>query len=87
MKSYRTPPDVAVNHDNSIDSNNLPCPSNVVRLLPADVVGRSFVFSFCNDEDDVFCVVEGGRLDWAGRMPGKFRRNNREVNRSRKLMS
>ena len=40
MKSYRTPPDVAVNHDHSIDSNNLPCSSNV-RRLPADVVGRS----------------------------------------------
>ena len=42
--------------------------------------GRSFVFSFCNDEDDVFVVGKAGVM-------GNFRRNNREINRSRNLMS
>ena len=70
MKSYRTPPDVAVNHDHSIDSKQPSLPEQ--RPIPTcRRCGRSFVFSFCNDEDDVFCVVEGliGKC-----LPGKFQK-------------
>ena len=71
--------DVAANHDHSFDSN-FPARSNV-RRLPADVVGRSSS-RFATTKMTFLC---GGRLD--GEMPGKFQRNNREINRSRKLMS